>query len=344
MMNLTIDDIVADLKANNIKGKVYSFKFADGSKYYGTAKREAKRMSTFLRLAKVDVENEMKHNPKTKEFMTFLFNRLVDDDFFNNLLVNRRFNSIDDVKKILNHCTWQNMYEAIINLDLYRTRGYRSMFIQMTNIDLSHTDVTNFRKILNFVLSSSNEYKELAKTIIHSKIPNFISKNIQKLFNNIKVNFTNRKLPDTVESAYDLEQLNDSKDWKTNINILPDVTRRDCPFVDFDGKIIVGNNGETHAQLINNYIEEQNQKRSTGNAIRSLSDSRNRPNPELIMKMFNLGKITFGHICGKVWIVEASKYNNVQQVKNDLLISGLTNDDKIYFLFNKCCTRLARKI
>lgn len=129
------------------------------------------------------------------------------------------------------------------------------------------------------------------------------------------------------------------KDSVGDINQLTsriDYNNRTAAFVDIDGQILISNNNETHAQLINKYLSKNEGGR--------LDDDWYRPDVEEVSELTGASKIAFGHICQcDVWVIEEIACTNisVDEVVSDIKKSG-NEYSKIYSYCDDEITRLAK--
>jgi hypothetical protein len=113
-----------------------------------------------------------------------------------------------------------------------------------------------------------------------------------------------------------------------------DFDNRDAAFVDIDGEILVSDNGMSHAQLINKYLEEYDEK---------LNDDWYRPDVEEIENKSGAERVAFGHIIDDVWIIEDTTLMNMsaEDVVSDIKASG-KEYTKIYSYDRRDVTRVAK--
>ena len=118
-----------------------------------------------------------------------------------------------------------------------------------------------------------------------------------------------------------------------------DYDSRTAAFVDIDGHILVSDEGESHAQLVNKYLDSIGSK--------ELDDDWFRPDVEEIEeKSYGKRTVAFGHICQcDVWVIEEIACTNisVDEVVSDIKESG-NEYSKIYSYYDDEITRLAKLV
>lgn len=123
----------------------------------------------------------------------------------------------------------------------------------------------------------------------------------------------------------------------TEIEGRVDYDNRDAAFVDIDGQILVSDEGESHAQLVNKYLD------SIGGD--ELNDDWYRPDVEEIEEKSDGGRaVAFGHIVNdNVWIIEDGTLTDisVEDVVSDIKASG-KEYTKIYSYDMSDATRVAK--
>jgi len=134
-----------------------------------------------------------------------------------------------------------------------------------------------------------------------------------------------QKISDLDDSIGDVIILSDRLDYDT----------RDSAFVDIDGKILIGNKGNSHAQIIQDYLDESGNK---------LENEWERPFMEE-MDNFSDKYYAFGHILDNNIFIETYTLENASI---DTIISDIKNSkidyDKIYEYAKDEITRVAKVI
>ena len=134
-----------------------------------------------------------------------------------------------------------------------------------------------------------------------------------------------QKISDLDDSIGDVTILSDRLDYDT----------RDSAFVDIDGKILIGNKGNSHAQIIQDYLDESGNK---------LENEWERPFMDE-MDNFSDKYYAFGHILDNNIFIETYTLDNTSI---DTIISDIKNSEidynKIYEYARDEITRVAKVI
>jgi hypothetical protein len=184
---------------------------------------------------------------------------------------------------------------------------------------------------------SREEFKDDVSNYIvenlYDDIENDVMDNITKFLDNKKEEHDTFYYKNSVVSN-ELCYIDDSIGEETEVRDHIDFDNRDAAFVDLDGEILVSDNGMSHAQLINKYLEEYDKK---------LNDDWYRPDVEEIEKKSGAERVAFGHIIGDVWIIEDTTLMNmsVEDVINDIKASG-KEYTKIYAFDRSDALRVAK--
>jgi hypothetical protein len=115
-----------------------------------------------------------------------------------------------------------------------------------------------------------------------------------------------------------------------------DYDNRDKALVDIDGNILIGKNGQTHAQVIQDYLDEIS-------SDKKLEDDYYRPSDDKLDKILNPEYSAFGHIVDDNILIEETTLDNitidnvVQDIKNNKI-----RYEKIYNYNGNNLTRVAR--
>lgn len=139
----------------------------------------------------------------------------------------------------------------------------------------------------------------------------------------------------------DLDEVSDIDDsiGKTyELNGKLDYDTRDSAFVDIGGAILISDKGDSHAQLIQEYLDK--------NSIdKQLKDDWYRPGEEEINDIFKSNYTAFGHILDSNIFIESNWLENatINQIINDINNAGI-DYNKIYDYVSDEITRVARMI
>lgn len=138
----------------------------------------------------------------------------------------------------------------------------------------------------------------------------------------------------------ELKNLNDSVGDQHSLSDIIDFDNRDAAFIDLDGEILVSDNGMSHAQLVNKYLEEHNE-------YKKLYDENARPTNSEMESNCYTDRFAFGHIINNVWIIDTHSISqmDVDEVIEDIKKSCNTYS-KLYSLSdsNSMVKRLAKKV
>ena len=136
----------------------------------------------------------------------------------------------------------------------------------------------------------------------------------------------------------EVSDINDSIGKTYELNGKLDYDTRDSAFVDVDGTILISNKGDSHAQLIQEYLDK--------NSInKQLKDDWYRPGEEEINDVFKSNYTAFGHILDSNIFIESNWLENatINQIINDINNAGI-DYNKIYDYVPDEITRVARTI
>ena len=139
----------------------------------------------------------------------------------------------------------------------------------------------------------------------------------------------------------DLDEVSDIDDsiGKTyELNGKLDYDTRDSAFVDIDGTILISNKGNSHAELIQEYLDN--------NSIdKQLNNNWYRPDEEEVNDILKSDYTAFGHILDNNIFIESNWLENttINQIVNDINNAGI-DYNKIYEYVNEEITRVARMI
>lgn len=302
LTNTTMDQVVKDLQDDGYNEKIYLY-IPDTARC-GNACRKAR-----LSLSKIIVANKDINS----------FNDLFDNfskDVIDNCIYSSIMYTIDSefFRTILNNTKLPNMKEIFnffkkINLDILQKH------IQ-DKIDIISKDILNSLK-----LSSEIDIKNELMQYINANIIESVQKRIGETFDKyIYDEFRNGQFLDKITQAKDLGTINDAKEQGTYI-IRTDFNNRECAFVDADHKILISKHGETHGQILSNYLKEKKNQ--------VFGKNRKRPSEKDIKERLELNSWAFGHICANdVLIIDSMTNITIDEVINDLNKDGYTG--KVY--------------
>ena len=165
-------------------------------------------------------------------------------------------------------------------------------------------------------------------------IVELVTENISKFLDNEEHKHNSYYFENSVV-ANELCYIDDSIGEETELRDTIDFDNRIAAFVDLDGEILVSDNGMTHAQLINKYLEEYDKE---------LDDDWYRPDVKEISEKSGHVNVAFGHIVNdNVWVIEDSTLTDmsVEDVVSDIKASG-KKYTKIYSYGGSNVTRVAK--
>ena len=140
-----------------------------------------------------------------------------------------------------------------------------------------------------------------------------------------------------LQRTIDINKIDDIKDEigeSSKILKRPDYDNRDFAFVDIDGEVLLSNKGQTHGQLIQEWLDTFDKK---------LENGWYRPKDTEIKELTNAKYTAFGHVINDCIIIEEATLNDVsiEQVISDIKENNI-DYNKIYDLFGREITRVAR--
>ena len=165
-------------------------------------------------------------------------------------------------------------------------------------------------------------------------IVELVTENISKFLDNEEHKHNSYYFENSVV-ADELCNIDDSIGEESELLDTIDVENRIAAFVDLDGEILVSDDGMSHAQLINKYLEEYDEE---------LDDDWYRPDVKEISGKSGHVNVAFGHIVNdNVWVIEDSTLTDmsVEDVVSDIKASG-KKYTKIYSYDGSNVTRVAK--
>lgn len=326
--DISIEDVVSDIKASGKEyTKIYSF---DMSKITRIAQLEKQKMNRLRKFA--DEQLSLDFDEKINSFDDYLkmYNEKSIADFL--------------LKEYVKLASSDKAIESYI-------RGYdepKDRVEVLENLDGCEIFEINDDGIITKLL---NKYKtkfgdDYSREEFKDDVSNYIAENLyDDIVDDVMDNIT--KFLDNKEKEHDtfyyknlstidnLYYLNDSIGEETEIEGGCDHYNRDAAFADIDHQILISNNGESHAQLINKYFNDI--------GFIELDDDWYRPDVEEIEKKSGAERVAFGHIIGDVWIIEDTTLMNmsVEDVINDIKASG-NEYAKIYAFDRSDALRVAK--
>ena len=255
---------------------------------------------------------------------TMMLIRSLGKDFYIQYFIDTL--SEDDIKKLNKFKLFDSfkseMIDKFINNNLDEICE-KLFFLLDIELDISNEE---FFKQLN--------YEHIFKILI-SKLKNFFNTRSFKIIEEMEkkgIFKTSVIYPETVK------KLNDSIGDTFKMKEQLDYTTRDYPFVDIDGNILTGKGNQTHAQLIQEYLDSLH-------INEALDDNFKRPSENEIEEILNNKYTAFGHIIDDNIFIDSFYLNKVSL---DTVISDVKNSsisyNKIYDYDSENITRLAKVI
>ena len=229
---------------------------------------------------------------------------LLDDKYDSNLMDFIEGANKEDV---------ENKYKEILNED---GSGYI--------IDFCYDKGIDYEEIIDNVFDILNENVEIISEEIYDKLLKVADEHIDDPL--VNMYFT----------SYQLKELDDKVGDRITNYTSRDYNERDKCFIDIDGQIFVSEGGQTHAQLVNSYLESI--KKDTRKETFYRPDNEDM---EELAKKFGFGEIDEGIF----FVEESDSYGNMsaKEIVDDLLKSGV-DYEKIYTVDEGILTRVANRL
>jgi len=160
-------------------------------------------------------------------------------------------------------------------------------------------------------------------------INNYLIENKEEILKNI-----DEILQNSIYNIKDINNINDAVGDSSKILKCPDFDNRDFAFVDIDGEVLISNEGQTHGQLIQEWLDTFDKK---------LENGWYRPKDTEIKELTDAKYTAFGHIINDCIIIEEATLNDtsIEQVISDIKENNI-DYNKIYDLFGREITRVAK--
>lgn len=166
------------------------------------------------------------------------------------------------------------------------------------------------------------------------------SNDMLKKVHDLFLEFANKHIDDPKFNKYltnsQLKELNDEIGDKITNYTNRDYDNREKCFIDINGEIIVSDEGETHATLVNKYLDSVGKE--------TFENDYYRPAQEELENMVD--KFGFGEIDNDIFFVEDDTfYGNMsaKEIIDDIMKSGI-DYEKIYTIKNNKLTRVANNL
>ena len=229
---------------------------------------------------------------------------LLDDKYDSNLMDFIEGANKEDV---------ENKYKEILNED---GSGYI--------IDFCYDKGIDYEEIIDIVFDILNENVEIISEEIYDKLLKVADEHIDDPL--VNMYFT----------SYQLKELDDKVGDRITNYTSRDYNERDKCFIDIDGQIFVSEEGQTHAQLVNSYLESIEKDTRKETFYRPDNEDM-----EELAKKFGFGEVDEGIF----FVEESDSYGNMsaKEIVDDLLKSGI-DYEKIYTVDNGIITRVANNL
>ena len=141
---------------------------------------------------------------------------------------------------------------------------------------------------------------------------------------------------DISEDVKNIPSLKDNIGDTTELSNTIDIENRSAAFMDIDRYIFVSKHNGTHAELIDEYLQDYGQ---------SLKDKTNRPQKQDLENLdIDENKIAFGHVIDDVFLIEDTNALSVDEVKEDIEKCYRYKKIYTYSVGENKITRLAKSI
>ena len=225
----------------------------------------------------------------------------------------------------------EDIYSDLINSSKLKDKINDLLDERLYNYVLSFFKEKSLDEDVNLIFDIIDELdKDLLITIIIFTISNYLTynkKDVLEYAEKMKI----------LQRSIDIDKIDDIKDEvgeSSKITNRVDFHNRDSAFVDIDGEVLISNEGQSHAQLIQEWLNTFNKK---------LKNGWYRPKDDEIKELTNAKYTAFGHIINNCIIIEEATLNDtsIEQVISDIKENDI-NYDKIYNLFGREVTRVAK--
>ena len=227
------------------------------------------------------------------------------------------FNESDQKEKVIN--SFLSDYLNVILYNVYE------------KLDLTVNE--NIENTLNKEVLTTLNINEIIDNLTIS-IGEFLDSKTDKILKQLKED--GLIAPETIDIK-DIPKLENNVGDEYMLTEQLDYDNRDKALVDIDGNILIGKNGQTHAQVIQDYLDEIS-------SDKKLEDDYYRPSDDKLDEILNSEYSAFGHIVDNNILIEETTLDNITI---DNVIQDIKNNDvyyeKIYnYNNNNNLTRVAR--
>lgn len=226
----------------------------------------------------------------------------------------------------------EDIYSDLINSSKLKDKINDLLDERLYNYVLSFFKEKSIDEDVNLIFDIIDELdKDLLITIIIFTISNYLTYNkrdVLEYAEKMKI----------LQRSIDIDRIDDIKDEvgeSSKITNRVDFHNRDSAFVDIDGEVLISNEGQSHAQLIQEWLNTFGDKK--------LEKEFFRPDENEIKELTNAKYSVFGHVVNDCIIIEEGYLDNVsiEQVISDIKGNDISYA-KIYSLFGREITRVAK--
>lgn len=257
----------------------------------------------------------------------FIENKLSDTSFRLNVLSN--FIPKDTFYSLKKN---EDTYSDLIGSSKLKNKINDLLDERLYDYVLSFFKEKNFDEDVNLIFDIIDELdKDLLITTIIFTINNYLidnRKDILEYAEKMKI----------LQRSIDIDKIDDIKDEigeSSKITNRVDFYNRDSAFVDIDGEVLISNEGQSHGQLIQEWLNTFGDKK--------LEKEFFRPDENEVKELTNAKYSVFGHVVNDCIIIEEATLNDtsIEQVISDIKENNI-NYNKIYNLFGREVTRVAK--
>jgi len=205
---------------------------------------------------------------------------------------------------------------------------YKSFVTDMVQLDSFKSMFEETKKIY------LNEYADIAGFNTNGTIDEYTELDIVKNKNGI-------------DDITDLSKIKDNVGDNSNLYTdFIDVDDRDAPIIWCDGEVYAGKKGESHSQLIQQYLIDNGREDDIPQDMKENSMSCSRPTKKRMQKLLDAKDVAFGHIVGDMVFLETFEGTSTENKIAKDCKEQLSNVNKVY-LYSRgtnVVKRLAKQI
>jgi len=146
-----------------------------------------------------------------------------------------------------------------------------------------------------------------------------------------------------INSPIKLNEMKDNIGDTHNINFKYDYEDRDCAFIYLDGEIIKGKIGQTHAQILENYMKQLDREEDIPEDYKDGGDIEcSRPSNDRINRLLGTKNNAYGNIIDNIALIEVLEDVSEQEVAN--ACKKQLKVDKVYIVSRKQNTDVVKRL